>query len=35
MSAIELISTGVSLSTIRAQLKLPEGDGQALDPEDG
>jgi hypothetical protein len=26
---------GVSCSTIKAQLKLPEGDSRALDPEDG
>ncbi len=35
MSAIELRNAGVSLSTIRAQLKLLERDNQALDSEDG
>ncbi len=32
---IELRKAGVSLSTIRTQLKLPEGDIQTLDPDDG
>jgi hypothetical protein len=34
-TAIELRKAGVFLSTIRAQLKLSEGDGQALNLEDG
>jgi hypothetical protein len=34
-AAIELRKAGVSLSTMRAQLKLPERISQALDPDDG
>jgi hypothetical protein len=34
-ATIELRKAGVSLSTFRTQLKMPEGDIQALDPEDG